>query len=148
MGKLKFVGYSAILLILLIPVVSADRGMIPLTPAILEESEQNAIIAWNGSEEILILSTNVRASNNTTVLEFLSLPSKPEVEKANIESFYRLMSIINQKERSSMGFGAQKAGFSIVFQKRIGAHYLTVVEISSSKDFSEWFRRYAEKKWV
>jgi len=43
--KIFNTGLPLLLVILLVIPVSADRGMIPLTPAILEESEQNAIIA-------------------------------------------------------------------------------------------------------
>lgn len=140
--KIFNTGLPLLLVILLVIPVSADRGMIPLTPAILEESEQNAIIAWNGSEEILILSTNIRASNETVVLELLPLPSKPEIERASMESFNKLIEIVNRKERPAGFFGAEKAGFSIVLQKRIGAHFLTVVQINNSVEFTEWFKGY------
>jgi len=145
MEKLKILMLGVLIFLILASPALADRGMIPLTPSILEESEQNAIIAWNGNEEILILATKVEASNNTTVLEILPLPSKPKVEKTKVESFYKLFEILNRKYRAMGGFGfaAQKGGgFEIVFQKRIGMHYLTVVHVSDPDDFSRWFRNF------
>jgi len=71
-----------LLLPLLIFPVSADRGLLVVNPTIVHEPAQNAIIAWNGSYEILILSTKLESKNATKVLEFIPLPSKPEVEKA------------------------------------------------------------------
>ena len=57
----------------------ADRGSIPWgdwdlqnLPEIYEPA-QNAIIAWNGKEEILVLTTDLRSSKPTKVLEVLPL---------------------------------------------------------------------------
>ncbi|MBO8181867.1 MAG: DUF2330 domain-containing protein [Archaeoglobus sp.] len=136
-------------LMFLISPATADRGMISLTPAILEESEQNAIIAWNGSEEILILSTTVRASNNTTVLEILPLPSKPEIKKADIQQFHQLIRILNMdgEKMGGFGFAAQRgAGFEIIFQERIGFHYLTVILVRDPVEFSEWFEDFVAER--
>jgi hypothetical protein len=42
--------------------VHADRGAIPFQPEVtIFEPTQRALIAWNGEEEILILSTDLRA---------------------------------------------------------------------------------------
>ncbi|MCD6162881.1 MAG: hypothetical protein J7K40_10770 [candidate division Zixibacteria bacterium] len=48
----------------------ADRGSIPFDSRIeIFEPNQRAMIAWNGSEEILLLSTDLRASATTKILE-------------------------------------------------------------------------------
>jgi len=68
--------------------VAADRGMLPIIPGIsVYEPGQKAIIAWSGSKEILILSTDVYADESTKVLEVLPLPSKPVVKDGNFKSF-------------------------------------------------------------
>jgi len=47
-----------------------NRGMIPINPNVkIFEPNQRAMIAWNGDEEILLLSTDVSASESTLVLE-------------------------------------------------------------------------------
>ena len=67
---------------------AADRGSISLRPNIkLYEPNQRAIIAWNGRTEILLLSTDLRASAPTKVLEVLPLPAEPKVKKGSIRSF-------------------------------------------------------------
>ena len=65
------------------PMVLADRGMVPITDVTVYGPGQKAIIAWDGKEEILILSTDVRASSDSQVLELLPLPSKPQIEKGD-----------------------------------------------------------------
>ena len=48
----------------------ADCGSIPYEEdADIFEPNQNALICWDGTEEILVLSTNLRASKPTKVLE-------------------------------------------------------------------------------
>lgn len=52
-----------VILLLLTLVSSADRGLIPFPGHVrIDESGQNAIVAWNGDEEVLILSTDVKSS--------------------------------------------------------------------------------------
>jgi len=77
------------------PLVDADRGMIPVSPEVsVYEPGQKAIVAWNGAEEILILSTGVSASGETLVVELIPLPSKPQVEAASFTSFEEVQSLI------------------------------------------------------
>jgi len=41
------------------------------------------MIAWNGKEEILLLTTDLKASEPTRVLEVIPLPSEPLVKKGD-----------------------------------------------------------------
>ena len=76
----------------------ADRGSIPFVPNVrIFEPNQRAMIAWNGEEEMLLLSTDLRASARTKVLEVLPLPSEPEVKKGEIEAFRKAVRIINSR---------------------------------------------------
>ena len=62
----------------------ADRGSIPFKEGVkIFEPNQRALLAWNGEEEILLLSTDLVASESTMVLEVLPLPSEPEVKKGD-----------------------------------------------------------------
>ena len=79
---------SLFLPLLVFPCVNADRGMIPVIEGVsIYEPGQKAILAWNGREEIMILSTDVSSSEETLVVEILPLPSKPVVEAASFDSF-------------------------------------------------------------
>lgn len=146
------------LLLLFFPVlIFADRGMVVWPPEIrLDQSAQNAIVAWNGREEIIILSSDIETSNNATVLEILPLPSNPsEIKEGSFDSFENLVDIINDKLKLGRilapGEFAEKAlqlpaGIEIVFQKEIGAHEVTVVKVNDLDYFLNWAKDFAKKK--
>ncbi|XOA43077.1 MAG: DUF2330 domain-containing protein [Candidatus Nealsonbacteria bacterium] len=145
-------------LILIFPVlVFADGGMIPWPPDVhLDQSAQNAIVAWNGDEEIIILSINIESSANTTALRIIPLPSNPsEIKEGTFESFERLIEIMNEKieadRKQYLGLGDKEAqvpatGIEITFQKRIGAHDITVVKVNDLDYFLDWVRDFAKNK--
>ena len=73
----------------------ADRGaIVPVGAVNIEEPAQRAIIAHNGVREILILQTDVKADKETKVVEFMPLPSKPEVSLAREGCFAALQEIV------------------------------------------------------
>jgi hypothetical protein len=125
------------LLLVSCPLVYADRGMISVSPDVsIYEPGQKAIVAWNGQEEILILSTDVSASKETLVLEILPLPSRPVVEAASFQSFEEIQKVIWMFGGSlTFGLGEQGArdgGVEILFYEQIGAHNITVVSATES----------------
>jgi hypothetical protein len=62
----------------------ADRRAIPFRPGVtIFEPTQRALMAWNGEEEILVLSTDLRASSATKVLEVMPFPTEPRVKKGD-----------------------------------------------------------------
>ncbi len=133
--------------------VSADRGMVPYPPRVhLDETEQNAIVGWNGKEEVLILSTDVRTSEDASVLEILPLPSNPtKVEEGSLEAFENLVEIINQKitdywdVRTPLSEGAKtvgQPGVEITFHEQIGAHNITVAKVNDLDEFIVWVENY------
>ena len=117
-------------------VVSADRGMIPTSDVSVYGPGQKAIIAWNGEEEVLILSTDVYTSENSPVLGILPLPSNPKaIKEGNFDSFTQIESLIQNKDR----FGP---GINITFHEKIGAHDITVVEVNDVHEFIQWAENY------
>jgi len=80
----------------LAPVALADRGMVPLSDVSVYGPGQNAIIAWDGEEEIMILSTDVRATGDSQVLEILPLPSEPKIKKGDFASFEEVDKLIKK----------------------------------------------------
>ncbi|MEO0185805.1 MAG: DUF2330 domain-containing protein, partial [candidate division WOR-3 bacterium] len=79
-------------------ILFADRGLIPFNPGVtIFEPNQRAIIAWNGEEEILLLSTDLSASDSTMALEILPLPSEPKVKKGDPETFRKAINLINRR---------------------------------------------------
>lgn len=146
------------LLILISPVlVLADGGMHVWPPKVhLDQSAQNAIIAWNGEEEILILSTDIESSDTATALRIIPLPSNPsEIKEGSFDSFEKLVTIMNQKieamrgrilGKEEQGAGNVPSGIEITFQQIIGAHDVTVVKVNNLNDFLDWIKNFANNK--
>ncbi len=138
----------------------ADRGSIPFKPNVkIFEPNQRAMIAWNGTEEILLLSTDLRASEPTQVLEVLPLPSEPVVTKGDVEVFKKATALINAKlaqmaatakgaERALGGQAAAKPAGEVTFHEKIGAHDISVTKVLDAKGFIAWVETYLKKQGV
>jgi hypothetical protein len=133
--------------------ISADRGMVSIHGISVFEPGQKAIIAWDGNEEILILSTDAYAESNTSVLEILPLPSNPDVELGNFSSFYQIQRLIEyhsyKQDRNYLGppdSGEANASVEIVFQKKLGAHNITIVHIKSMQNYTDWIESFLTEK--
>jgi hypothetical protein len=147
-----------ILCFLLSVSVYADRGSIPFQPNIkIFEPTQRAMIAWDGTEEILLLTTDMRASDSTEVLEVLPLPSEPVVKKGDIETFRKATHLINKKIRlqnmliSKRNGGkerASKPAGEITFHKKIGAHDISVAHVLDKDGFISWVEKYLDSLGV
>jgi hypothetical protein len=130
----------------------ANRGMIPVNPnIIIFEPTQRAMIAWDGTQEILLLSTDLRASDSTLLLEVLPLPSEPEVKKGDLETFRKATDLINSKlreaamfsKRNSQGLSEPKTpGGEVTFHEKIGAHDISVTHLLDADGFIDWVRDY------
>ena len=131
--------------------VSADQGMIfisyPGLEPVIYEPGQKAIIAWNGQEEILILSTDVRASEGSLALRLLPLPSNPKaVERANLTSLVKLQQFIKQpvwyyadsNNLDSYLEGSFEKIVEVTFHEKIGAHNITVVRAEDASELAVW----------
>ena len=96
---MRLIHFLAVLICLVVSgQASADRGSIPFQMEVLVfEPVQRAFIGFNGHEEILILSTDLRASKATKVLEVLPLPSKPKISKASIDIFEKADFLFRKK---------------------------------------------------
>lgn len=128
---------------------AADRGSMPfLYEAEVFEPAQNAIVAWNGREELLILSTDLRASQATRVLEVLPLPAEPQVSKGDGAVFRRMNALIARNLFADSGKGPESRGqgaAEVTFHEKIGAHDIAVVHILDSMYFEEWVEEYLGK---
>ena len=139
--------------------VYADRGSIPFNPNVkIFEPTQRAIIAWNGKEEILLLSTDLKASESIKVLEVIPLPSEPVVKKGDLEVFKKATALINRKllERyardkeivRSMDQMERPHAGEVTFHKKIGAHDISVTHVLNSNGFIEWVEEYLSSSGV
>jgi hypothetical protein len=135
----------------------ADKGgwHMSTEPVTLNESGQRAIIGWDGHTQVLCLGTDVSSSSKTTVIEFLPLPSEPNVTLGNREAFEAVERLLDRrgvrfvKEASGATRGLSKeAGeaepFSITFHQRLGAHDVTVVKVNRPDEFADWVQEKAK----
>ncbi|TET39918.1 MAG: DUF2330 domain-containing protein [Dehalococcoidia bacterium] len=146
---------SLLLLFLSAPSVFADRGMVPISDVSVYGPGQKAIIAWNGEQEILILSTDVYASGDSMVLEILPLPSEPQrIEEGDFSSFIQIQQLIEEHLPSSWwdrfmpGLEGKGEGVEVIFHQRIGAHDITVVRASDTEELVQWAQGFLEDRGI
>jgi len=135
------------------PFVYADRGMIPVDPEVsVYEPGQKAILAWNGQEEIMILSTDVTSTQETMVVEILPLPSKPTVEAASFQSFEEIQGLIWNEGLNLFTYDtegqARTGSVEVIFHEEIGAHNITVVKASDTSELGSWMDTFLEASGV
>lgn len=107
------------------------------------EPRQNGVIAWNGKEQILILSTD--ESNNIegggATLSILPLPGKPiSVRPASTQAFDDAMSLV--KQRLNM-----VAKGTMLLEAKIGTHNIFVWKLDRPGDFAGQVRAYIKEKY-
>lgn len=151
--------------IVAVPLIADANGGAWIWPLNIHvnQTDQNAIIAWNGQEEMLILSTNWEkpaGSQAATLLKVVPLPTEPsEIKEGETEIFKNLVKILNEKINAMQtlrtgkgeGFDEENVsgvvpGVEIIFQKIIGAHDVTVVKVNKKEDFSKWIDDFTAQK--
>lgn len=134
-------------------------GSIPFKSGVrVFEPEQHALIAWNRGQEIMLLATQLRASEKSKVLEVMPLPSRPVVTKGEFRSLVLANNLIQWKtgkHPSNSGDGIdpfageipdRRPAGRVVEQKRIGAHDLRIVEVLDEQGFTTWALDYLRKQ--
>ncbi len=132
--------------------VFSDRGLMVLDPGVqIFEPTQRAMICWNGSEEILLLSTDVHASESTMVLEVLPVPSEPAVKKGDLETFRKATDLINWSLLAADGAkgrtlseGVVVPSAEVTFHERIGCHDISVTHLLDGDGFVAWVVQYLQ----
>ncbi len=138
----------------------ADRGSIPFkSTAVIYEPEQRAMIAWNGEEQILVLSTDLAASEPTQVLEVMPFPAEPKVKKGDVEIFKKAAGLIERKlniARAESLRGTKSAhvaqsatpGGKVTFHDIIGSRDVSVTQVLNKEGFVAWVEKYLRSKQV
>ena len=152
----------SLLFVFLIPChqVWADRGGFSPRRERVSESGQKAVIAWNGTDEILMLSTDVSSSKQSEVVELMPLPSNPAISRGEKGSFLKVKELVNTylavagHPRWIWSFSRSEGGspkakppkITITFQEAIGVHYLTVVKAEEASELIQWLENFLETK--
>jgi len=155
----------ALLLLLMVVMAGqaalADRGSIPFSPNVqIFEPGQKGIIGWNGSEEVLILSTDLHASKETEVLEVIPLPSEPKVRAAEPDIFRRTDQLLLElkmedflkkaevhRSKGSTDGRSLPSG-EVTQQKTVGAHDISVTRVKETAGFVDWVEGYLSDRGV
>jgi hypothetical protein len=143
-----------LLLVLVSMPAAADRGSIPFEPGVeITEPTQRAFVTWNGQEEILVLSTDLRASRPTKVLEVIPFPAEPKVTKGDVEIFRRANALLGPPPAGPRALSGKAAGRDgpagrITFHEKIGAHDIRVVRVLDAEGFVTWVREALRKAGV
>lgn len=125
----------------------------------VSETGQKAIIAWNGTYEILMLSTDVNSSKESEVVEIMPLPSNPTISKGELQSFFKVRDLVNTylaviSPRYYAYYPSFRQGIDnqtapkiiITFQETIGVHYLTVINVEETNELIQWLENFLETK--
>ena len=129
---------------------AGDRGGVPINTVYIDihEPGQKAIICWDGTEELLVLSTDMRADSPTKVLEIMPLPAEPKIKTVNETLFSSLKYLVEEHSTTYKDEGGgfnDRAGDSsepvdveIIFHDKLGVHNLTVIKAISKEGFANF----------
>ncbi len=128
-------------------------GSIPFTPGVkISKPNQWALIAYDGTTEILLLVTDLRASRPTKVLQVIPFPSEPKVTRGDTELFVKanrhVSETLNSRSRRPAGGTANSNVGEVTFQNKIGAHHITIVRAIDSRKFVGWVKTFFEGQGV
>lgn len=126
----------------------------PLKVRVIEPG-QRAIILWNGVEEILLLSTDQSATENSAILEVIPLPSEPKVRLGSLETFEKIQKLIVAKQMWACAHGGARADMirvpqdagRITFHQKLGPHDITVAQVLDGTRFVEFVQSYLMEKY-
>ena len=97
MEDFRRISISTIIFILCIagpPLFSGSGVMTPDTGLYISQPLQRILIAFNGEEEMLVLSNVLVGNKSERVLRFIPLPSKPQVSIANEDIFAQTSNLL------------------------------------------------------
>lgn len=146
-------GYRSVDLLKL-PDGSEDVRFDPLDIVVYEPG-QRAIILWNGREESLLLSTEIKTSEPVSILEVIPFPSEPVVGLGDFETFEKMQALLIKKTMWTVasGGGVPDTDFvlpsnvaQITFHETMGAHDIAVMEVFDEQQFLEWVSNFLASK--
>jgi hypothetical protein len=133
-----------------------DMGAIHLhsQDVTVSEPAQKAIVLHNGSEEILILETDLKASARTDILRFIPFPAEPLVSLAPENALQEIGRLVQAKKLQFITIRQTKGGSSaqnqpvaeVVSRAKLGAHDVAVVKINDAAHFNQWVRGFFKDK--
>lgn len=145
----KLVGLLGLALFILVPGVKAD-GMLIYRPAQpVSETGQRAVIYFDGSREVLEVSTSFSGTAGDFVW-VVPVPSKPEVVMGEEELFQRLQRLTSTDAVAPLGskqidIGTNfmmpiNPGVNVIEQKSVDVYDVSVLDASNAEALAGWLR--------
>jgi Uncharacterized protein conserved in bacteria (DUF2330) len=135
------------LIILLTSRIYGDRGGIPVIPDVtIYEPNQKAIIGWNGIDEILVLSTDMKAERKTNLVEIMPFPSRPSIYEGDTLIFKKFENYLVETRKNQLndrsrlqskgGLGENQPISFVQFlsHQLLGQHSISVLKITSARN--------------
>lgn len=126
-------------------VAFANCGSIPFVAgARVYRPYQRAVTTFDGNEQVLLLSTDLRADRPTKILEVLPFPTEPEVSQGDGELFQKATQLIADKlaqRRAARrvsgrsGSDAKVGGGDAEYHPRIDVRHTSVLRILDGRSF-------------
>lgn len=129
--------------IFLIPTLVLGDGMVlPDYEEKVYLPNQKAVISWDGEEEVMILSTKIKADNLANMAWVIPIPSKvkPEIDKGDIDIFYDLADLFREKapSRGFMGVEGPDKGVEVVEFKKVDIYDITTLKATDAGALVDW----------
>lgn len=155
---MKKVSLFTVLLLFLFSLAHADRGPVIWHEGVqLSQESQKAIILHNSNEEVLILGTELKASKEIDILEFIPFPAEPTVTLAKGNPFEEAAGLVTRKglvfelsnlEPTKGGEDKITAPVEIRFSQKVGLHDVTVIKINTIDHFARWLNDFFKTKGI
>jgi hypothetical protein len=114
--------------------------------AFFKEPSQMGVIAWNGKEEILVLTTQEQATQKASMmLSFMPLPGKPiDIKKGDTGLYDRAFKLVQNKLATS---GSTVSRNVVVMERKIGPHNIFVWRVDNASQFKNKVQSYVRGKF-
>lgn len=120
---------------------------------VVYEPGQRGIILWNGEEQILLLSTEIKTNVPTSILEVIPFPSEPTAKLGSFETFEKMQRLVMDKAMWQVASGggvpdtrAIERAARITFYEKMGAHDLAVVQVDDATHFTAWVEAFLQNQ--
>ena len=116
-----------------IPGDGNDSDTIEGELSLYRESRQQALVAWNGKEQMLFLTTNEQSVAGTRALiSIMPLPGAPiDIKESERAVITRARNLVEKKILEHPGRSSMDGAFPLVFKTEIGVHKIFVWKIDS-----------------
>ncbi|MEF8847355.1 MAG: DUF2330 domain-containing protein [Candidatus Paceibacterota bacterium] len=140
-----------------------DIAPVPPDPEVEVKADGlKAVVAWDGEEELLVVSTEMSVSRASKVLRVFPLPAKPtELREMKTPVFVNLESLLEKRISLERGVGEKKdkvhndkghlTALNIGTEYQIGPHRITFIKAQDSKSLISKFRKYFKElgsNWI